>query len=67
MFGRESPEEIPRVENFGRRADSLSFEITVKDPRGSFDNDRRRDRVNVSSAGDGSAFASFVMRSRSFL
>src|SRR4029434_611046 len=57
MFGRESPEEIPRVENFGRRADSLSREAAIKDVPGSFDNNRRRDRVNVTSAGDGSAFA----------
>jgi hypothetical protein len=57
MLGRESPEKIPRVEDFGRRADSLSLEAAIKDVPGSFDNNRRRDRVNVTSAGDGSAFA----------
>ena len=57
MFGRESPEEIPRVEDFGRRADSLSLEAPIKDVPGSFDNNRRRDCVNVTSARDGSAFA----------
>src|SRR4030095_15408047 len=56
MFGCERLQKIPRVEDLRRRADSLSLEVTVKDARGSFDNDRRRDRVNVTSAGDGSAF-----------
>ena len=47
MFGCERLQKIPRVEDLRRRADSLSLEVTVKDARGSFDNDRRRDRVNV--------------------
>jgi hypothetical protein len=41
MFGRESPEEFPCVEDFGRRADSLSLEAAIKDVPRSFDNNRR--------------------------
>jgi hypothetical protein len=55
MFGCERPQKIPRVEDLRRRADSLSLEVTVKDARGSFDNDRRRDRVNVAPSRNGAA------------
>ena len=37
MFGCERLQKIPRVEDFRRRANSLSLEVTVKDPRGGFD------------------------------
>src|SRR4029434_6499316 len=56
MFGCECLQKIPRVEDLARRADSLSLEVTVKDARGSFDNDRRRDRVNVAPSRNGAAF-----------
>src|SRR5262245_48086193 len=55
MFGCERLQKIPRVEDFRRRADSLSLEVTVKDPRGSFHNNRRSDRVNVASSRNGAA------------
>src|SRR4029450_3449890 len=55
MFACERLEKIPRVEDLRRRADSLSLEVTVKDARGSFDNDRRRDRINVAPSRNGAA------------
>src|SRR4030095_13798381 len=55
MFGCECLQKIPRVEDLRRRADSLSLEVTVKDARGGFDNDRRRDRVNVAPSRNGAA------------
>ena len=55
MFRCERLQKIPRVEDLRRRADSLSLEVTVKDARGSFDNDRRRDRVNVAPPRDSAA------------
>src|SRR4029453_12826614 len=53
MLGCERLQKIPRVEYLRRRADSLSLEVTVKDARCSFDNDRRRDRVNVAPSRNG--------------
>ena len=60
MFGCERLQKIPRVEDLRRRADSPSLEITVKDARGSFDNDRRRDRVNVAPSRNGAALLAVV-------
>src|SRR5882757_6955403 len=62
MFGCERLQKIPRVEDLRRRADSLSLEITVKDARGSFDNDRRRDRVNVAPSRNGAALLAVAPR-----
>src|SRR2546421_872486 len=56
MFGCERLQKIPRVEDLRRRADSPSLEVTVKDARGSFDNDRRGDCVNIASSRNGTAF-----------
>ena len=55
MFGHERLQKIPCVEDLRRRADFLSLEITVKDAHGSFDNDRRRNRVNVAPSRNGTA------------
>src|SRR5438874_4704142 len=62
MFGCERLQKIPRVEDLRRRADSLSLEVTVKDARGSFDNDRRGGRVNVAPSRNGAALLVVVPR-----
>src|SRR2546421_10555428 len=62
MFGCERLQKIPRVEHLRRRADSLSLEVTVKDARGSFDNDRRGERGNVAPSRNGAALLVVVPR-----